>query len=59
MFVTGLANVKSISMGYSAMCALTSSSTVDCWGYNEYGELGNGNFGTYALPQTVIGLTVP
>lgn len=58
--VTGLlTNVKSISAGYSVMCALTSSSTVECWGYNQYGELGSGVFGTSTSPLTIAGLTVP
>ena len=51
MSVTGLTNVKSISAGSAVMCALTSSGTVECWGYNQYGELGNGVFGSYTTPR--------
>ena len=42
--------------GQSAFCALLSTGGVDCWGYGEYGELGNGGFGS-EVPVAVTGLT--
>jgi hypothetical protein len=46
----------SISMGYSSVCGIASTADY-CWGYNDYGQLGNGttaNSGT-PTPTAVIG----
>jgi alpha-tubulin suppressor-like RCC1 family protein len=40
--VTGLTGVTSIAVGDQFACALLSAGTVQCWGDNKYGELGNG-----------------
>jgi alpha-tubulin suppressor-like RCC1 family protein len=39
--------------GYA--CGLTTSGAAYCWGYNDYGQLGNGNFNTSAVPVAVTG----
>ena len=70
--VTGLSNVFSATNGdvlgggeYSSYCALLSSGTMDCWGDNGRGQLGNGVIGGPDgavgddTPQPVTGITEP
>ena len=39
--------VKSLTAGYSFTCAITLEDNVSCWGWNEWGQLGNGEISTY------------
>jgi alpha-tubulin suppressor-like RCC1 family protein len=55
--VPGLAEVVAISAGGSHACALRTDSSVACWGWNGYGQVGSGPVGGVARPETVIGLS--
>ena len=53
--VTGLAHAVAVSAGSVHTCALTTDATVDCWGYNSAGELGDGSTNTALTYVTVPG----
>ena len=56
--VTGITTATAVSAGGSHTCALLADSTIKCWGYNNYGQIGNGNSTTPQLtPVAVSGIT--
>ncbi len=53
-----LSSVKEVATGSTFACALLIAKTVDCWGANDSGELGNGSFGYQdPTPEPVPGLS--
>jgi len=56
--VQGLSAAIALAVGGYHNCALLADHTVQCWGRNQDGQLGNGNNTTDAgTPQTVLGLS--
>lgn len=53
---TALARVKQLSAGTNFTCALLTTGTVECWGENSFGKLGNGSNSDSEFPVTVTGL---
>jgi len=55
-----LTGVNAIAAGSNHTCALISGGSMQCWGYNGSGQLGNGSFSTttpVTTPVTVSGLS--
>src|SRR6218665_3447629 len=56
--VSGLsANVAALATGYQHTCALLTDGSVQCWGRNDYGQLGINTSVNSSLPVVVAGLT--
>lgn len=51
--IDNLENIVNISVGNNHVCALDSFGKAKCWGYNEYGQLGNGTFQDSLIPVNV------
>jgi alpha-tubulin suppressor-like RCC1 family protein len=55
--VSGITNATAISTGLDHSCARLSTGGVDCWGFNPFGELGDGTTMNSPTPVAVSGLT--
>jgi alpha-tubulin suppressor-like RCC1 family protein len=56
LFFGIFAGAISATSGDTHSCALLNDSSVYCWGANDYGQLGTGDFNPYLSPQAVVGL---
>lgn len=55
--LTPLQEIKQIASSGLHTCALTNSSAIQCWGYNEEGELGDGTTTNQLTPVGTIGIS--
>jgi alpha-tubulin suppressor-like RCC1 family protein len=56
--VAGVTDVIAIGTAYFHTCALKAKGTVECWGDNKFGQLGDGTVRrSYKKPMTVVGLS--
>jgi len=52
--ITGLCPAASVSTAEGHTCGVSRIGRAFCWGYNGYGQLGDGTLGSRALPGAVI-----
>jgi alpha-tubulin suppressor-like RCC1 family protein len=55
VLVNGNLDFRSLSLGHQSSCGVTTSGAAYCWGSNEWGELGIGNFNWPAQPVALPG----
>jgi alpha-tubulin suppressor-like RCC1 family protein len=55
--VSGISTAIAVSAGNVHSCALLAVGTVQCWGLNSAGELGDGTNSESSVPRSVVGLS--
>jgi alpha-tubulin suppressor-like RCC1 family protein len=55
--IAGLKGVRSVASDQGGYCAVLSTGGVDCWGFNDYGQLGDGTIDLSDTPVAVTGIT--
>src|SRR5207253_1653175 len=56
--VSGITKATQVVAGVAESCALLANGSIDCWGWNTYGQLGDGNSGGPSdVPVAVRGIT--
>jgi alpha-tubulin suppressor-like RCC1 family protein len=55
--VSGLTRATAVAIGYDYACALLRDGTIECWGTNDAGQLGNGSTTNATTPVPVSGIT--
>ncbi|HTX12291.1 MAG TPA: hypothetical protein VME22_26980 [Solirubrobacteraceae bacterium] len=55
--LSGIVDPTMLTEGYANACALFASGGIECWGFNEYGQLGNGTTSYISPKASVSGIT--
>ena len=55
--VGGITNATEVAAGGAHSCALLGGGSIDCWGYNKFGEVGDGTTTERTTPVAVSGIT--
>src|SRR5206468_499116 len=55
--VAGVSTATSLASGSDHSCAALTDGTLRCWGYNYYGQLGNGTSVNSSTPVAVSGIS--